>query len=68
MLLLEGNMDGLGVLIIGSILYWLITIIVLITGLVRLKKNPESAKKLLIGSGLMLLVGAGVCGLILGVF
>ena len=68
MLLLEGNMDGLGVLVVGSLLFWIINIIVLITGLVRLKKNPESAKKLLIGSGVMLLVGAGVCGLILGVF
>jgi len=68
MLLLEGNMDGLGVLVVGSLLFWIINIIVLITGLVRLKKNPESAKKLLIGSGIMLLVGAGVCGLMLGVF
>jgi len=68
MLLLEGNMNGLGVLIIGSLLFWLSTVIILITGLVRLKKNPESAKKLLIGSGVMLLVGAGFCGLILGVY
>jgi len=67
MLLLEGNMDGLEALVIGSLLFWLINIIVLITGLVRLKKRPKSAKKLLIGAGIMFLVGAGACGIMLGV-
>lgn len=36
--------------------------ILLIIGLVRLKKKPENAKKLLIIAGIYFLIGAGICG------
>jgi len=58
-------MEGIGLLIFLVLLYWLIPIILLIVGLVRLKSRPESAKKLLIAAGILLLVGAGVCGALL---
>lgn len=37
-------------------------IITTIIGLSKLKKNPSSAKKFLIFSGIYFLVGAGICG------
>jgi hypothetical protein len=49
-------------LILLVALYWLLTIILLIIGLWRIRSRPENAKKLLIGSGIMILVGAGICG------
>jgi hypothetical protein len=58
-------MNGIAFLIFLVLLYWLIPIILLIVGLVRIKSRPENAKKLLIAAGVLLLVGAGVCGAIL---
>lgn len=58
-------MNDIYFLIIGSILYWLINLIILIMGLVRLKTKPESAKKTLIIAGGMFLVGTGTCGMML---
>ena len=58
-------MDGIAILIFLVLLYWLIPIILLIVGLVRIKSRPENAKKLLITAGVLLLVGAGVCGALL---
>lgn len=63
MLFLEGNMQGLGILILAVALYWLSILIILIMGLVRLKSKPKSAKKMLILAGIMFLVGAGFCGM-----
>ncbi|MFI2744290.1 hypothetical protein ACG2LH_16260 [Zhouia sp. PK063] len=40
-------------------------IITLIIGFVKLKKNPITAKKFMIFSGIYFLVGAGLCGAIL---
>jgi hypothetical protein len=58
-------MNGIAFLIFLVLLYWLIPIILLIVGLVRIKSRPENAKKLLIAAGVLLLVGAGVCGALL---
>jgi len=52
-------------LIFLVVLYWLIPIILIIVGLVRIRSRPENAKKLLIVAGILLLVGAGVCGVLL---
>ena len=52
-------------LILAVVLYWLIPIILIIVGLVRIRSRPENAKKLLIVAGILLLVGAGVCGALL---
>jgi hypothetical protein len=52
-------------LIFLVVLYWLIPIILIIVGLVRIRSRPENAKKLLIVAGILLLVGAGVCGALL---
>jgi hypothetical protein len=48
-----------------SVVVLLIPISLFIVGLVRLKSRPENAKKLLIAAGILLLVGAGVCGALL---
>jgi hypothetical protein len=58
-------MDGIGFLIFLVLLYWLLPIILLIVGLVRIKSRPENAKKLLIAAGILFLIGAGVCGALL---
>ncbi len=58
-------MNGIVLLIGLVLLYWLIPISLLITGLVRIKSRPENAKKLLIAAGILILVGAGVCGALL---
>ena len=58
-------MNGIVLLIGLVLLYWLIPISLLITGLVRIKSWPENAKKLLIAAGILILVGAGVCGALL---
>ena len=61
MILLEA--DGFLGLIIGIYLIaHLPAIIMLIIGIIRWKKKPESAKKLLIIAGIYFLVGAGICG------
>lgn len=38
-------------------------IILLVTGLKRLKTNPENAKNLLILAGIYFLIGGGICGM-----
>jgi hypothetical protein len=58
-------MGGIAFLIFLVLLYWLIPIILLIVGLVRIKSKPENAKKLLIVAGIFFLVGAGICGALL---
>jgi hypothetical protein len=58
-------MDGFIVLIGLVLLYWLIPISLLIVGLIRIKSRPENAKKLLITAGILFLVGAGFCGILL---
>ncbi len=56
-------MDALLILLIFLVvLYWLLTAILLIIGLWRIRSRPDNAKKLLIGSGLLILIGAGICG------
>lgn len=45
--------------------YWLTPLILIILGLTRLKSRPENAKTLLVISAVMLIVGAGFCGIIL---
>jgi hypothetical protein len=52
-------------LIFLVVLYWLIPVILIIVGLVRIRSRPENAKKLLIVAGILLLVGAGFCGALL---
>lgn len=59
-------MDGILPLII--IIYLVChtpAIIMLIIGLNRLKTRPENAKKLLIATGIYLLIGGGICGALL---
>lgn len=45
--------------------YWLTPLVLIILGLTRLKSKPENAKTLLIISAVMLVVGAGFCGVML---
>lgn len=45
--------------------YWLAPFFFIIRGLTMLKSEPEKAKKILIFSALMLLVGVGFCGALL---
>jgi hypothetical protein len=57
---------GIVALLIGLVLvYWLIPIILLIKGFSRIRSRPEEAKRSLIAAGIMLIVGAGVCGVLL---
>jgi hypothetical protein len=58
-------MDGIMLLIGIVLLYWLIPITLLIVGLMRIKSRPNNAKKLLIAAGILLIVGAGICGALL---
>jgi hypothetical protein len=55
-------MNGIVLLMGLVLLYWLIPISLLIVGLTRIKSRPDNAKKLLIASGVLFIVGAGVCG------
>jgi len=53
-------------LFIFYILFILLTpFVLLVLGLIRLKKRPENAKTLLIVSGVWLVVGFGYCGLVM---
>lgn len=45
--------------------YWLTPIILVILGLTKIKSKPEMAKKILIISAIMLVVGIGFCGVLL---
>ena len=59
-------MNGMIYLLIFLVaLYWLIPIILIIVGLVRIRSGPANAKKLLIVAAILSLVGAGVCGALL---
>jgi hypothetical protein len=59
-------MEGLVFLIITIYLISQIpAIVLLILGLRRLKSRPENAKKLLIAAGVYLLIGSGICGVLL---
>jgi hypothetical protein len=60
-------MDGSFVFVLlGAVmLYWVTTIVLLIIGLARLRSRPENAKKLLTLSGVLFIIGGGVCGLLL---
>ncbi|MCH9660976.1 MAG: hypothetical protein K0U54_08685 [Bacteroidetes bacterium] len=61
---LEGNMDGLGILILGIFFVGFgIPIILAIIGLIlRSKGKKNSAKVLFIIAGIYLLVSLGICG------
>jgi hypothetical protein len=60
-------MEGIMILllIIIVIAYWLTPLILIILGITRLKSKPENAKMLFIISAIMLIVGAGFCGIML---
>ena len=58
-------MDGLAWLLLLLLFYWLTPVVLFFIGLIKLKSKPVLAKKLLIASGIMVLVGAGVCGALL---
>lgn len=64
MIILEINRHDLGILLIMLVvaLAWIIPIVMLIVGLIRLKTRPKNAKTLLIISGIWLLIGIGFCG------
>ncbi|CAN5608359.1 hypothetical protein BH11BAC3_BH11BAC3_28590 [soil metagenome] len=59
-------MNGAMLIIIIYLICHTPAIIMLIVGLSRLKTKPVSAKKLLIAAGIYFLVGAGLCGAMLG--
>ena len=60
-------MDGLILLIGGLLAIWFVPVIVmLIMGLSNLKSNPKKGKNLLIAAFVYLLVGAGICGSMVG--
>lgn len=58
------NIDGgfIMVLMILAAIFWIIPLVMLIKGLLRLKTRPENAKMLMIISGIWLLIGIGFCG------
>lgn len=60
-------MEGTGILLLLLFVsaYWITPIILIIVGIVRLKKKPENAKKLFIIASVMFLVGGGVCSFLL---
>jgi hypothetical protein len=60
-------MDGsLVFLLLGAVMvYWVTTIVLLLVGLVRLRSRPDNAKKLLTLSGVLFIIGGGICGLLL---
>ena len=43
-------------------------IVLLILGINRLKKKPEDARVLLIAAGIYFIIGAGICGSMMGLF
>ena len=62
-------LDGSGIILFGlfllTALAWIIPIVMLIVGLVRLKTRPKHAKTLIIVSGIWLLAGAGFCATVI---
>ncbi|MCF6140404.1 hypothetical protein L1S34_03825 [Flavobacterium sp. K77] len=60
-------MEGIMILMLILIVfgYWLTPLILIILGLTRLKSKPENAKNLFIISVVMLVVGAGFCGVLI---
>ncbi len=52
-------------LIVAIVMYWLSILVLFIIGLTRLRSRPDNAKKLLILSGILLLIGTGICGLLM---
>jgi len=62
MILLEFNGQGLEVLVFLIAMLWLIPIVMLIVGIVQLKKHPKRGKTLMIIAGIWLTIGLGFCG------
>ncbi len=61
------SMGGYGSFFLGLYLVLhLPAIIMLIIGLVLLKKKPKTAKVLLIIAGVYFLIGGGICGALVG--
>lgn len=58
-------MEGILILIVLTIAYWLTPLILIVIALTRLKSRPENAKVLFIVSAIMLTVGIGFCGFLL---
>lgn len=58
-------MEGVAILIGLVIFYWITTIVLFLAGLIMLRSRPEKAKKLLTFSGILFLIGGGICGLLL---
>lgn len=56
------------IVIIVYIVFHLPAFILLSVGLSRLKDKPKSAKVMLIIAGVYFLIGAGICGSIMGAF
>ena len=60
-------MDGIIILVGGLLAIWFVPVIVmLIMGFSNLKSNPKKGKNLLIVAFVYLLVGAGICGSMVG--
>ncbi|MDC8002950.1 hypothetical protein POV27_02745 [Aureisphaera galaxeae] len=69
-ILVEGNMDGLGLLVfmIFFVGFGIPIILAIIGGVYRAKKKKNTAKVLWIISGIYLLISLGVCASLLGGF
>jgi len=64
--ILLNNLEGIGFFIFGIyFITHLPAIILLVIGLVQLKKKPKQAKVFLIIAGVYFLVGGGVCASLL---
>lgn len=70
LLVLEGNMDGLGILVftIFFIGFGIPIILAIIGGVMRSKGKKNAAKVLWIISSIYLLISLGICGSLLGAF
>ncbi len=66
LIILEGNMSGLGTAILLILLLALSpAIVATIIGFVIKNKRPKAAKYLFILSGIYLIIGLGICGTLL---